>query len=161
MLREDYKAAQQHYRQALQFHPNNAQTHYLYGLALYEEIAGRYDYAREIPSDTAKTIFDEATTALRLHPTAAECYDLLARLCLNPGESLDEGMRLIDTALRAEPRNYLFQLTRGHLLVRKGDLNAARKTFKTLVDDDEKVPYKIRMGAQRILNNVERAEKKH
>ncbi len=161
LMRENYKGAKEHCQKAIQLKPDHADTHYLYGLALYGEMVGIYNYVEEVPAETAKTIYDEAITTLKLKPNMAEVYDLLARLCLNPGESLDEGLRLINSAIRASPREYLFQLTRGQLLYRKGDYVAARKTLTALIEDDEKVAYKVRMGAQRILNSVERAEKKH
>jgi tetratricopeptide (TPR) repeat protein len=162
LKREVYKDAREHFEKALQLKPDSAEAHYLIGLALYGEASGSiYSYAEEVPPETAKAIFDEATTALKLNPRKAEAYDLLARLCLCPGENLDEGLRLINSALRASPRDYQMQLTRGQLLYRKGDYAAARKTLTALIDDDEKVAYKIRMGAKRILNNVEHAQAKH
>ena len=127
-------------------------------MALYGDYAGFYDYAKEIPPDQAADIFEEARTALKLKPTYADCYDVFARLCLNPGESLDEGLRLIDSAIHANPRTYLFQLTRGELLYRKGDYVAARKALTTLIEDDENVPYKVRASAQRILDQVQSDE---
>jgi tetratricopeptide (TPR) repeat protein len=161
LMRENYKSAKEHCQKAIQLKADHADTHYLYGLALYGGIAGIYSYAEEVPAETAKAIYDEAITTLKLKPNMAEVYDLLARLCLNPGESLDEGLRLINSAIRARPRDYQLQLTRGQLFYRKGDYAAARKTLTRLIEDDEKVPYKVRMGAQRILSKVERAEKKH
>ena len=158
MLRENYKVAQQQYRDALKLRPDHAESHYLFAMALYGDYAGFYDYAKEIPPDQAADIFEEARTALKLKPTYADCYDVFARLCLNPGESLDEGLRLIDSAIHANPRTYLFQLTRGELLYRKGDYVAARKALTTLIEDDENVPYKVRASAQRILDQVQSDE---
>jgi tetratricopeptide (TPR) repeat protein len=160
MIRENYKEAKAAYQQALKLNPNRALTHYLYGVALYGEVAGKNEFADEVPPETAKAIYDEAIAALKLQSNFSSSYVLLARLCLNPGESLDEGLRLIDTAIRAKPRSKWMKFTRAQLLYRKGECEAARKILTPLTDESEN-PRKIYDLAKLMLANVERAEKKH
>jgi tetratricopeptide (TPR) repeat protein len=142
LLRKQYKEARSYLEEALKRNDRNYRAHYCYAGALYGEAAGGKEFADFIDPERAKVIVDELDAAIRIRPRFAFSYDLLARLCLNPGESLDEGMRLNDMARKLKPRETGFVLTRAMLQIHRQEFEEAKKSLgrvlETTMNDESK-----------------------
>lgn len=95
ILQREFEEARDLCQQALKFDPNNFLTHYLLGLASTK--AGKLDKAGQEEAD------DNLHAAIRLKPTFAPAYDVLAMSYIARGSRLTEAHDLIEKAVQLLP----------------------------------------------------------
>jgi hypothetical protein len=86
-------------------------------------------------------------------PGYAYSYYALGFLSLVTGENLKEGAELLRTALKLEPQNKHFALTRAQLQARMHDYEGARKTLEPLLAADSDPNVKV--SAESTLKMIE------
>jgi len=143
----EYDAAAEQYKLAIDRGSKNHLAYYYRASALFR------NGARTEP-EVIKTIKEDLRTSIKLMPGFAPSYDLLGAVALFTGEDIDDGIRLVNTAIRLMPQRKHFALTLAQLQMRKQDYAAARKTLEPILggDDDPQ----LKSMAQSLASSIER-----
>ncbi|MCD9187608.1 MAG: tetratricopeptide repeat protein [Pyrinomonadaceae bacterium] len=94
--------------------------------------------------------------AIELNPGYAESYHLYAFVNYVQNQNLDEGLEMIDKALRIAPGNQWFQIRKAELLMKKNEFAAARLIAQKIIGnaaDDQLKLYSI--NTLNLINNWE------
>lgn len=143
----EYDAAAEQYKLAIDRGSKNHLAYYYMASALFR------NGARTEP-EVIKTIKEDLRTSIKLMPGFAPSYDLLGAVALFTGEDIDDGIRLVNTAIRLMPQRKHFALTLAQLQMRKQDYAAARKTLEPLLGGDEDP--QLKSMAQSLASSIER-----
>jgi tetratricopeptide (TPR) repeat protein len=148
MRRNRFDEALEDFKQAATRGSKNYLAHYYYAESLQRQALG------SISPALAQKIAAELRTSIKLMPGHAYSYYALGFLSLVTGENLKEGAEFLKTALRLEPQNKHFELTRAQLQVRMHDYEGAKKTLEPLLAADSDPSVKV--SAESTLKMIER-----
>lgn len=94
--------------------------------------------------------------AIELNPSYAESYQLYAFINYVQNQNIDEGLEMIEKAIKIAPGNQWYQIRKAELLLKKNNFSEARgiarKIIKTAGDDELKL-YSI--NTYNLINNWE------
>jgi tetratricopeptide (TPR) repeat protein len=147
MRRNRFDEALEHFKQAATHGSKNYLAHYYYAEALQRQALGSMTPA------LAQKIAEELRTSIKLMPGYAYSYYALGFLSLVTGENLKEGAELLKTALRLEPQNKHFALTRAQLQARMHDYEGAKKLLEPLLAADSDPS--VKTSAESTLKMIE------
>jgi tetratricopeptide (TPR) repeat protein len=147
MRRNNFEAAEKHFKEAVARDSKNFLAHYYYAESLQR--AMQDGSASRINSETAKTMTDELKTTIKLMPTFAPAYSLLGFVHLVTGGNLEEGAQAMKTAIQLEPQNSNFKLNLASLQMRLHDFEGAKKTLAPLLTSE------VQASAQAMMNSIE------
>ncbi len=145
--RKNYQEAEKHFKEAVARNSKNFLAHYYYAESLQR--AMQDGSVSRINSDIAKTMIEELKTSIKLMPTFAPAYSLLGFVHLVTGGNLEEGARVMKTAIQLEPQNSRFKLNLASLQMRLRDFDGAKKTLELLLTSD------VQASAVAMLNSIE------
>jgi tetratricopeptide (TPR) repeat protein len=140
--------AKEHFKQAAALGSKNHLAHYYYAQALQREAGGRV-----LDPELAKTIVNELKESIRLMPSFAYSYNLLAFVRLVSGENLDEGAQMARRAMQLDPQNKHFSLSLAQIQIRMQDYAAAKKTLEPLLAEDD--DSSVKSSATSMMKAVE------
>ena len=147
MRRNHIDEALGYFKQAATHGSKNHLAHYYYAEALQRQALG------SMTPELAHKIAEELKTSITIMPGFAYSYLALGFLSLTTGENLKEGIDFVQTAMKLEPQNRQFALTRAQLQVRMRDYEGAKKTLEPLLATDSDASLKI--SAESILKSIE------
>ena len=116
---DDFEAAQQQVRKALELNPKNAEAHYVLARALD---------GKKMPEEAASQLFE----AVRLDPNYADAHYNLAQALLQAGK-LDEAISHLSVVVQRQPQHAAARHTLGAILITKGMLEEAQSHLSEAV----------------------------
>jgi tetratricopeptide (TPR) repeat protein len=130
LARQRYDEALQHLRLAIQQDPANHLAHYYYAEVLRRQVM---EQGHPLSPDVARAMAGPLREAIRLMPSFARAYYLLGCVHYVTGEDLDEGVRLLETAMRLAPPHRAAMLMLASIQLKMRDCAAAKATADAIV----------------------------
>jgi tetratricopeptide (TPR) repeat protein len=130
LARQRYDEALQHLAQAIHQDPANHLAHYYYAEALRRQVM---EQGHPLSPDVARAMSEPLRAAIRLMPSFARAYYLLGCVHYVTGEDLDEGVRLLQTAIRLAPPHRAAMLMLASLQLKMRDCAAAKATAEAII----------------------------
>jgi tetratricopeptide (TPR) repeat protein len=130
LVRQRYDEALQHLRMAIEQDPQNHLAHYYYAEVLRRRVM---EQGHPLSPDVARAMSGPLSEAIRLMPSFARAYYLLGCVHYVTGEDLEEGVRLLETAMRLAPPHRAAMLMLASIQLKMRDCAAAKATADAIV----------------------------
>jgi len=130
LVRARYDEAIAHLREAIAQDPKNHLAHYYYAEVLRRQVM---EQGHPLSPDVARTMMGPLRTAIALMPSFARAYYLLGCAHYVIGEDLDEGVRVLETAMRLAPPHRPAMLMLASVQLKMRNCAAARSTAEAIV----------------------------
>jgi tetratricopeptide (TPR) repeat protein len=135
--RARYDEAIAHLRQAIAQDPKNHLAHYYYAEVLRRQ---EMEQGRPLTPDVARAMIGPLRTAIELMPSFARAYYLLGCAYYAIGEDLNEGVRLLETAIRLSPPHRPAMLMLASTQLKMRDCAAAKSTAEAIMAAPDATP---------------------
>lgn len=152
----DFVEARKYLEKGVANDSDNFYAQFGYAYLLSREGMSDFGFVIAYSSATADKMRSSLRKAIELNPDYAESYHLFAFVNYVQNQNLDEGLEMIDKALKIAPGNQWYQIRKAELLMKKNDFSAARLIAQKIIGnaaDDQLKLYSI--NTLNLINNWE------
>lgn len=128
----DWQKATPALQQAVQMGSVNPMVHYHYARVLLRDFLG--DTVEDLPEAVRESATKSLAKTLEVAPDHADAARLYGFLCLFDRARLEEGITVVERALKSHRGHAVLLFILGQLYSKRGDFPAARSIFKNLLE---------------------------